>query len=97
MKTIYIDEAYICHAESAEGRRAVETEVFDEIPEIALTFFRFVPPGEIFEGSVCPEGFIQCVNTEKVQAYAAAFSEVQAEITDMRSALNVLGVSESEA
>lgn len=69
MKTVYIDEAYLCHAEDAEGRRAVETEAFDEIPEGALACFRFVPPGENFEGSACPEGFIQCLDSEKVRAY----------------------------
>lgn len=69
MKTVYIDEAYLCHAENAEGRRAVETEVFDEIPESALPCFRFVPPGESYAGSVCPDGLIQCLDSGKVRAH----------------------------
>lgn len=96
MKTIYIDEGYICHAEIAEGRRAVETEAFDEIPESALVFFRFVPPGESYKGNVCPDGFIQCLDSAMVRAYTEAYSKAQAELADMRAALNVLGVSESE-
>lgn len=68
MKTVYLDEAFLCHAENAEGRRAVETEVFDETPESALPCFRFVPPGESYEDSVCPDGWIQCLDSEKVRA-----------------------------
>ncbi len=40
MRTICIDEEYVCHAEDAEGRRAAGTEAFDELPESALAFFR---------------------------------------------------------
>lgn len=93
---IYIDADHICHAENAEGRRAVETEAFDEIPESALAFFRFVPPGEIYGGSVCPDGFIQCLDSEMVRAYTEAYNRAQAELADMRAALDTIyaGVTE---
>ncbi len=40
MRTICIDEEYVCRAEDAEGRRAVAAEAFDELPESALAFLR---------------------------------------------------------
>ena len=44
--TIYIDNDYKCHVFAAEGRRAVETELFDgKCPEW-IESYRFVPEGE---------------------------------------------------
>lgn len=44
--TIYIDNDYKCHVFAAEGRRAVETELFDgKCPEW-IESYRFVPEGD---------------------------------------------------
>ena len=44
--TIYIDSDYKCYVSAAEGRRAVETELFDgKCPEW-IESYRFVPDGD---------------------------------------------------
>ena len=44
--TIYIDSDYKCYVSAAEGRRAVETEVFAGKCEEWIESFRYVPAGE---------------------------------------------------
>lgn len=44
--TIYIDNDYKCYVSDAEGRRAVETEVFAGKCEEWIESFRYVPEGE---------------------------------------------------
>lgn len=63
MKTIYIDENFMCHAENAAGRRKVETENMGVICNEALEYYRFVPKGETWQGGTCTEDFIQCINS----------------------------------
>lgn len=52
---IYIDTDYRCHTTPAEGRRAVETTVFDGKCAAYIEGYRFVPAGETWvreDGSV---------------------------------------------
>ncbi len=43
---VYIDSDYKCHAEPAEGRRAVEDRFFDGKCSRFIEGYRFVPQGE---------------------------------------------------
>lgn len=44
--TIYIDSDYKCYVSAAEGRRAIETNEFDDKCPEWIESFRFVPAGE---------------------------------------------------
>ena len=44
--TIYIDSDYKCYVSAAEGRRAVETDLFDGKCAEWIESFRYVPKGE---------------------------------------------------
>ena len=63
MKTIYIDENFMCHAENGAGHRRIETENIGVICDEALEYYRFVPKGETWQGGTCVEDFIQCTNS----------------------------------
>ena len=49
--TIYLDSDYICHTEPAEGRREIETDVFDGQPKAYIEGYRYVPQGETWTRS----------------------------------------------
>ena len=49
--TIYLDNDFVCHTESAEGRRAIETDVFDGQPKAYIEGYRYVPQGETWTRS----------------------------------------------
>lgn len=51
MRTIYLDSDFICHAENAEGRTPIETDVFDGMPKEYVEGFRYVPQGETWTRS----------------------------------------------
>lgn len=67
MRTIYIDSNYICHAENAEGRTAVETDILDGISNFALPCFKFIPAHDD------KVDFCQCINSEMADAIQAQF------------------------
>ena len=48
---IYIDEYYKCHAEYAEGLRAIETDFFDGKCKRFIEGYRYVPAGETWTRS----------------------------------------------
>ena len=95
--TIYIDSDYKCYVSAAEGRRAVETEVFAGKCSEWIESFRFVPAGEtwtrgdgeVFTNMVAPWKDLS-------NAYAAQAAYVTAEVEDMRAALDLLGVTNEE-
>ena len=58
MRTIYLDENYICHVENAHGRTVVETDLLDFVTDAGLPCYKFIPA---HDGKV---DFIQCVNSE---------------------------------
>lgn len=44
--TIYIDSDYKCYVSAADGRRAIETDVFNGKCKIFIEGYRYVPEGE---------------------------------------------------
>ena len=44
--TIYLDSEYTCHLDNAEGRQAVETDVFDGKEKAYIEGYRYVPQGQ---------------------------------------------------
>ena len=91
--TIYIDSDYKCYVTAAEGRRAVETEVFAGKCEEWIESFRYVPAGEtwmredgvMFTNMVSPwkelrEAYIaqEAYATAQNAQYEAALSEIEA-------------------
>ena len=100
--TIYIDSEYKCYVSAAEGRRAVETELFDgKCPEW-IESYRFVPEGETWvreDGAVFTNMVAPWKDLSNAYAAQAAYVEqqlstAQAQAEDMQAALNVLGVTE---
>jgi len=55
MRTIYIDSDFKCHLENADGRTAVETDVFDDICNGAIECYTYRP----LENGC----FVQCFDT----------------------------------
>lgn len=45
MKTIYIDDEYKCFLSDAESRQRIETDVFDNVPDLAIPCYRLIPNG----------------------------------------------------
>lgn len=86
---IYIDSDYRCYASTADGRRAVETDVFNgKCPEW-IESFRFVPAGETWvrkDGAV----FTDMVAPWKDlgEAYAAQATYVTAQNRQYENALS---------
>ena len=91
--TIYIDSDYKCYVSAAEGRRAIETDVFKGKCAEWIESFRFVPEGEtwmredgaMFTNMVSPwkelrEAYIaqEAYVTAQNAQYEAALSEIEA-------------------
>ena len=96
--TIYIDNDYKCYVSAAEGRRAVETELFDgKCPEW-IESYRFVPEGDTWTREDGEEfrGEMAAPWKDLSEAYAAQAAYVTAEVEDMRAALDLLGVTNEE-
>ncbi len=87
--TIYIDSDYKCYVSDAEGRRAVETDIFDgKCPEW-IESFRFVPEGEIWmrgDGEVF-KGEMVAPWKDLGEAYAAQTAYVAAQNAQYEAAL----------
>lgn len=69
MKTIYLDENYMCHLEDAQGRTAVETDVFDGTANSAIPYYRFIPQGDTWtdeKGRVFHGIFIQATDSKAI-------------------------------
>lgn len=102
--TIYIDSDYKCYVSAAEGRRAVETDFFDGKCSAFVEGYRYVPAGEtwiradgaVFAGEMLAPWKDYSILAAAQAAYEQAQSENAAEIADMQSALNVMGVSVNE-
>ena len=96
--TIYIDNDYKCYVSAAEGRRAVETELFDgKCPEW-IESYRFVPDGDTWTREDGEEfrGEMTAPWKDLGNAYAAQAAYVTAEVEDMRAALDLLGVGKED-
>lgn len=46
MRTVWLDDAFRCHAQEAPGLRAAQTELFDGKCDAFLEGYRLVPEGE---------------------------------------------------
>lgn len=92
MKTIYIDNQYMCHLENAEGRTEVQTDVFDGVVDGAIPYYRYIPQGESYtdkKGRVLHGLFIQAIDSEEIDRITQS-----AIMVDMQNALSILGVTE---
>ncbi len=97
MKTIYLDSNFICHITNDGTMVEVHTEAFDEICNNAIELMRFVPQGEIWtrpDGRIIYGEFIQTIDSAKIDAYQRQWMEDQERMTDMQTALEILGVTE---
>ena len=96
--TIYIDNDYKCHVFAAEGRRAVETELFDgKCPEW-IESYRFVPEGdtwtredgEEFRGEMmAPWKDLGNAYTAQAAYVTAQNAQYEAALTEIEAALGV--------
>lgn len=88
--TIYINNDYKCYVSTTDGRRAVETELFDgKCPEW-IESFRFVPEGEIWmrgDGEVF-KGEMVAPWKDLGEAYAAQAAYVTAQNAQYEAALS---------
>ena len=93
--TIYIDSDYKCYVSAAEGRRAVETELFDgKCPEW-IESYRFVPEGETWmreDGEVF-KGEMVSPWKDLGEAYAAQAAYVTAQNAQYEAALSEIEVA----
>lgn len=46
MKTIYLDNDYMCHADNDGEMQPVKTDAFDRMCDGALACYSFVPAGQ---------------------------------------------------
>jgi len=98
--TIYIDIDYKCHTEPSLHRREFEVEFFDGKCRTFVEGYRYVPSGEqwtrsdgtIFRGEMIAPWRDYTQLAEAQAAYDEAKAAAQAEIDDMETALNKLGV-----
>lgn len=93
--TIYIDSDYKCYVSAAEGRRAVETEVFaDKCPEW-IESYRFVPAGETWTREDGEEfrGEMTAPWKDLGEAYAAQTAYVTAQNAQYEAALSEIEVA----
>ena len=82
----------MCHLENAQGRTAVETDVFDGVVNDAIPYYRYIPQGESYtdkKGRTLHGLFIQATDSAKIDGITQT-----AIMTDMANALSILGVTE---
>lgn len=90
---VYIDTDYKCYAETAEGRRVVENDFFDNKCREFIEGYRYIPSGEtwIREDGVAFRGEMSAPWKDSRQLELA---QLRFELDDTKSALAVLGVTE---
>lgn len=90
--TIYIDNDYKCYVSAADGRRAVEADLFDgKCPEW-IESFRYVPDGETWareDGEVFTGKMITPWN-DQGEAYKAQAAYVTAQNAQYEAALTAI-------
>lgn len=95
--TIYIDSDYKCYVSAAEGRRAVETEVFAGKCEEWIESFRYVPAGEtwiredgaMFTNMVSPWKDLGKAYITQADYAAQLNKQYEAALTEIEAALGV--------
>ena len=91
MKTIYIDADYMCLLENAQGRTAVETNVFDGVVNDAIPYYRYIPQEQTYtdkRGRTLHGLFIQATDSAMIDRITQS-----AIMSDMQNALSILGVN----
>lgn len=95
---IYIDANYMCHLENAPERTAIETDLFDGKCARYISGHRFIPDGETWTRSdgVQFQGLMisPAVDYELLARIQAQYEEDLAQMSDMQTALEILGVTE---
>lgn len=102
--TIYIDADFKCHTADSDGLRAFDVPTLDGKCSAFVEGYRYVPAGEtwtradgaVFAGEMISPWKDYSILAAAQAAYEQAQSESAAEIADMQSALNVMGVSVNE-
>ena len=96
MRTIYIDDSFICHSDYAEGRTAVQTTALDNVCDEALRFYIYVPVGSTctMPNGITGKGeFVQCVNS--ASADMAQWGYEKRLLADLQA--NSISISELES
>lgn len=103
--TIYIDSDFKCHAATADGLTAVETDYFDGKCQAYIEGYRFVPAGQTwtrpdgvtFQGEmVCPwkpwrelDSAQRAYEQEQLESLTAQNAEYEAALSEIEAALGV--------
>lgn len=95
--TIYIDSDYKCYTSVADGRRAVETNFFDDKCDEWIESFRFVPDGEtwvrgdgeVFTNMAAPWKDLGEAYVAQAAYVAAQNAQYEAALTEIEAALEV--------
>ena len=87
---IYIDSDFKCYTSAAEGRRAIETDVFNGKCEEWIESYRYVPSGETWvrDDGVMFTGEMVSPWKDLTDAYAAQAAYVTAQNTQYETALS---------
>lgn len=85
MRTLYVDYDFKVYTTNAEGRMAIETDVFDGISDYVVECYRFVPSGSSYtkpNGLTVHGEFIQPFVTEN-ELYIAQREYEQKRISEL--------------
>lgn len=95
---IYLDSDYRCHATNDGTLIPIETDFFDGKCKTFIEGYRFVPSGKTW---IRPDGvqftgemISPAVDYEGLAKVQAQYEEDQAQMSDMQTALEILGVTE---
>lgn len=95
---IYLDSNYVCHLTNDGTMRAFETTAFDGMGEVCIVNSRFVPEGETWERSdgVVFQGQMisPVIPSSKMELAQTQYNISKAQMSDMQTALEILGVTE---
>lgn len=94
MRTIYMDSEFKCHTANDGTMTAVETDFFDGKCDAFIEGYIFVPPGETWTRSdgVVFQGEMVAPWQDYGKLDAAQRQYEQAQLADMRQALEIMGV-----
>ena len=95
--TVYLDSDFRCHLTNDGTMTAVETDAFDGKCKTYIEGYRFVPKGETWTRSdgvqFTGEMIAPAVDYDGLAKIQAQYEEDQAQMVDMQTALEILGVS----
>ena len=96
--TIYIDSQYRCYTTNDGTRTSIETSAFDGKCKTFIEGYRFIPEGAIWQradGAIFHgEMITPAVNAAALQKAQEQYEEDLAQMQDMSTALDILGVEE---